>query len=61
MSPPIYLRIVRVERAKILLAENPSLPINEVASLVGFASHAHFTRVFQGHTGEPPQVWQARV
>ena len=41
---------IRVEKAKELL-EDPSLRISEIASIVGYADTAHFSRVFKKREG----------
>jgi two-component system response regulator YesN len=41
---------IRVDKAKVLL-ENPALRISEIASLVGYADTAHFSRVFKKREG----------
>jgi AraC-like DNA-binding protein/ligand-binding sensor protein len=48
-----YLSLVRIARAKKLLA-NPQLRISEVAYEVGFNSLTHFNRMFRKLTGQSP-------
>lgn len=48
-----YLSLVRVARAKKLLA-NPQARISEVAFEAGFASLTHFNRMFRRITGQSP-------
>jgi AraC-like DNA-binding protein len=53
VSPMRYLREVRLERARALLVAEGARA-NEVATLVGFESAAHFTREFKRRFGVPP-------
>jgi AraC-like DNA-binding protein len=53
VSPKRFLREVRLERARTLLMESGARA-NEVASLVGFDSPAHFTREFKRRFGVTP-------
>jgi AraC-like DNA-binding protein len=53
VSPMRFLRETRLERARTLLMENGTRA-NEVATLVGFDSPAHFTREFKRRFGVPP-------
>jgi AraC-like DNA-binding protein len=48
---------IRESLARDLLA-NTSLPISEVALLVGYASPASFSRWFAGLAGQPPREWR---
>jgi AraC-like DNA-binding protein len=57
-SPMEYLRRLRVERARELLA-NPSLSIKEVADGAGFSDPNHFSRVFARLDGIPPTAYRA--
>jgi AraC-like DNA-binding protein len=51
----------RLERAhSILSAPAASLPIGEIAAYCGFASHAHFTRVFRERFEQTPAEVRAR-
>jgi AraC-like DNA-binding protein/ligand-binding sensor protein len=52
-----YLSLVRVARAKKLLA-NPQLRISEIAYEVGFNSLTHFNRMFRKMTGESPTAYR---
>lgn len=53
ISPMRFLREVRLERARMLLMESGTRA-NEVATLIGFDSPAHFTREFKRRFGVPP-------
>jgi AraC-like DNA-binding protein len=52
-TPMRYVREVRLERAKALLAEQGARA-GEVATQVGFESAAHFAREFKRRYGHPP-------
>lgn len=53
-----YVVELRLERARQLLA-GTNMPIQEVAHAVGFASPAHFSRIFTRHFGAPPSSLRA--
>lgn len=53
VSPQIYYRSKRIERAKFLLAFSES-SIESIASDTGFVDRYHFTRIFRTLTGETP-------
>jgi AraC-like DNA-binding protein len=55
-TPHQYLIYVRIERAKILLAEN--FPVSEVCYAVGLESITSFTGLFKKVTGITPALWQ---
>lgn len=56
-SFPRLLNEFRVEDAKRML-HDPSIPINVLASEVGFNSLASFNRVFRSMTGETPSAYR---
>jgi len=49
-----YINKQRIERAKNLFIENPSLLIKDVANLVGYQDQFYFSRIFRSITGETP-------
>ena len=57
-TPRDYIRHLRVERAKALLATPAS--ISEVAMQTGFDDPAYFTRVFRAATGQTPRDYRRR-
>jgi AraC family transcriptional regulator len=57
MTPHAYLAMLRIERARRLLAET-DLPIIEVGAQVGYASQSHFTKVFREATGITPRAFR---
>ena len=54
-----YLRRLRVENALLQLAV-PDKSLTEIASMVGFADQAHFTRVFKDQTGLTPAQFRSK-
>lgn len=48
-----YLNQIRIDRAKELL-RNPSIPLVEIAGMVGFEDQSYFTKVFGRLTGISP-------
>jgi len=57
VTPHYYLANVRLERARKLLLET-TLPISEIAAMVGYQSQSHFTRIFRSVTGVTPRVFR---
>jgi AraC family transcriptional regulator len=57
LSPHNYVLRRRIAAAKVLLldADHPML---DIALLVGFRTHAHFSSVFKRLVGEPPSRWK---
>ena len=53
VSPGRYIRVLRMERARILL-ERTFLTVKEVMAYVGVNDPSHFTRDFRRHHGVPP-------
>jgi transcriptional regulator GlxA family with amidase domain len=59
MTPTAYLRAVRVQRARTLLATT-SKPLAEIAALTGFTDQSHFTKRFRQTTGLTPDAYRKR-
>ena len=57
VTPHTYLANLRLERARRLLAET-TLPISEIASMVGYQSQSHFTKMFKSISGVTPRVYR---
>ncbi len=55
-TPHQYLTFVRIEKAKLLLAED--IPVAEVCFSVGFNSVSSFTGLFKRIVGLTPSVFQ---
>ncbi|MBO0841914.1 MAG: helix-turn-helix transcriptional regulator [Nocardioides sp.] len=56
-GPAEVLREIRMQSARRMLGES-SLPVDAVASRVGYGSAAAFTRAFAAYHGVPPQTWR---
>jgi AraC family transcriptional activator of mtrCDE len=52
-SPISMLNHVRMEQAARLL-KTGRIPVDQIATRVGFSSRSHFSRVFKKHTGSSP-------
>lgn len=57
LTPQNYLMRQRIERAKVLLAED-DLPIVEVSLKTGFKNQSHFTTLFRKFTKFTPKMWR---
>ena len=57
VTPHVYLANLRLERARKLLAET-TLPISQIASMVGYQSQSHFTKIFKSVTGVTPRAFR---
>ena len=57
-SPSAWLRSVRSERARAMLA-GTDLPVQAVARACGFVSAAHFSNAFRAAFGTTPSRWRA--
>lgn len=57
LPPHAWLRALRVERARCLIARGASLA--QVAADCGFADQSHLNRCFTRHTGVTPGQWRA--
>ena len=58
ISPADFIRNVRLKRAAQLLTEKPSLSINEVSNLVGFATPRNFSSQFKKMFGVLPSEYK---
>jgi AraC family transcriptional regulator len=56
-APHQYLMKVRIDRAKMLLAQS-EMPLIEVGLQSGFSHQSHFTRLFRRLTGTTPQAYR---
>lgn len=56
-SPSLYLRHIRVNRAKELLLES-NFSVMEIAVMVGYSSNSTFTRAFHSITGMTPKAYR---
>jgi AraC-like DNA-binding protein len=60
LSPHQYVLRVRIERAKIHLADH-TLSILQVSRLVGFRTQEHFTKVFRRVAGVTPSTFREEL
>jgi AraC family transcriptional regulator len=58
MTPHGYLREVRLENARRLLAAAGAASIAEIALACGFSSHSHLTRQFSERFGVTPSAFR---
>lgn len=58
MRPIEYLTHLRIEAAKSLLLENPSLAVASIAEKVGFDNASYFSYVFRQKTGQSPLAYR---
>lgn len=58
-TPYHYLLSQRLERAKVLLREEPGVPVAEVARRCGFKNLSHFSATFRRMTGISPKGYRS--
>ena len=59
-SPAAYVRRIRIEAARVALA-NPDTPLSTIALSTGFADQSHLTRSFQRVMGVTPGRYRAEL
>lgn len=52
-----YVRHLRMEKA-LNLIKNTSIPLGEIAALVGYRKHSNFSQVFRNHYGVTPRAFR---
>ena len=57
VTPSIYLRVLRINRAKELL-KSTAFSVMEIAVMVGYSSNSTFTRAFRNTTGMTPKEYR---
>ncbi len=60
VSPSMYLRSIRISRAKELL-EDTSYTVMDIAVMVGYSSNSTFTRAFHSIVGMTPKEYRDRM
>lgn len=53
-----HIRLLRIERAKSLLVDQPELSIDSIAEMCGFQDYNYFITVFRKKTGLPPRKYR---
>ena len=59
MSPGMYLRRVRINKAKELM-EKTEFSMTEVAVMIGYSNNSTFTRAFKSITGQVPKQYRKK-
>jgi len=54
-----WVNNLRIDEAKQLILENPTVPINEIGRMIGFNDKSNFTRQFIKATGISPLQWKS--
>ena len=52
-----YIRKLRIEKSIVLL-QDPTHSLAEIAYLTGFSDQSHFNRIFKMHTGRSPSIFR---
>jgi AraC-like DNA-binding protein len=60
MTPKLYARVLRFDRAVSRLRAGRVANFAELAALCGYADQAHLSRDFRAFAGSPPAAFQAR-
>jgi len=53
-----HIRDLRIKKAKVLLTEQPNLPLIDIASRCGYEDYNYFFTVFARETGSSPGTWR---
>ena len=56
--PAEYVRRLRLEKAAILLVNDASAPVTQIALACGFSTSALFCRLFKARFGMTPTAWR---
>ncbi|MGL4736451.1 MAG: response regulator transcription factor [Cellulosilyticaceae bacterium] len=57
-SPSEYMMMLRIEKAKEMLLQNPDLLSKDIAQIVGYSDPLYFSRVFKKSTGMYPSEYR---
>jgi transcriptional regulator GlxA family with amidase domain len=55
----LFIRRIRLQRAKAMLVEQPDLAVYVVAAACGFDDPAYFSRIFRQEFKMTPAAWRA--
>ncbi|PTT16187.1 hypothetical protein DBR27_02730 [Flavobacterium sp. HMWF030] len=58
MSPALWIREKRLEKAKEML-ETTVLPVSDICYTLGFENVSHFSRIFKEFHGQPPTLFRS--
>jgi AraC-like DNA-binding protein len=61
VTPQAFVAACRLERARVLLATEPAMPVRAVGVAVGFANPSAFARAFHRRFGAPPRAMRGAV
>lgn len=61
LSPSEYLTGLRVEKAKLLMEENPEILTKNLAPIVGFSDPFYFSKIFKKVTNSSPKEYKASL
>jgi two-component system response regulator YesN len=54
-----YLRMVRIENAKLLMSRGPNISLEQIARSVGYENPRHFYKVFKQYVGQTPGSYRS--
>lgn len=60
MRPVEYVTHLRIETAKSVLLNQPTLPVNHISQLVGYSSPSYFSAVFRAAEGMTPAEYRKK-
>lgn len=55
-----YINSLRIEKARIMLLDDPERPVSEIAAACGVPDSSYFTRLFRTATGCSPAAYRER-
>lgn len=59
ISPSEYLTKLRIEKAKLLMEDNPEILTKTLAPIVGFSDPFYFSKTFKKNTGMTPKEYKS--
>lgn len=60
MSPTQYIQEIRIESAKRMLLENPSMLAKDIAEALGYSNPLYFSKTFYKHVGMYPSDYRVK-
>lgn len=57
-TPKDFITTIRMKKSLVMLKENPSLPVSEVATMVGFNDTSYFIKMFKQNFGVTPKQYR---